>query len=309
MGKMATFAELASGLLQLATSYQDVGAWSIVVNFCATRSEIPAVLAAMYLTTVYGTREKIPEHPYTAIVDRCFALWNLGLSLFSAWGVWSMSRVLAVATRSEGFFFTVCADTTSLMTYSGDSPAALALALFCLSKVPELGDTVFLILKRKPVRLLQWYHHASVMLFCWLALATEYTPGLWFAATNYFVHSIMYMYFFLMTFKSASHVVKRIAPFVTIIQILQMVWGLVVNSVAVSAYFRTGTCQIQAMTVYCAVAMYASYFSLFAQLFLESRRAARRSGLCVVRSLSRKLSQQLAQESDEDDKAADKKVN
>lgn len=177
--------------------------------------------------------------------------------------------------------------------YCGGNANLLALSLFCLSKIPELGDTVFLILKRKPVRLLQWYHHATVMLFCWLALATEYTPGMWFALTNYFVHSVMYMYFFLMTFKSAARVVKPIAPFVTIIQIAQMVWGLIVNAVAVGSYFRTGSCQIQPVTVYCAIAMYASYFWLFSQLFLESRRAARKTGGSMARSLSRRLSRTL----------------
>merc|ERR1712039_500911 len=128
----------------------------------------------------------------------------------------------------------------------------------CLSKIPELGDTVFLILKRKPVRFLQWYHHATVMLFCWLALSTEYMPGLWFAATNYFVHSGMYMYFCLMTFKlkPLQKVLERIAPFITIIQITQMVWGLIVNGIAVGTYFSTGNCQIKAVTVYAAVVMY-----------------------------------------------------
>ena len=38
-------------------------------------------------------------------------------------------------------------------------------------------------MKWKKVRFLQWYHHTTVMLFCWLVLATKYTPGLWFAMT------------------------------------------------------------------------------------------------------------------------------
>merc|ERR1719277_508694 len=122
---------------------------------------------------------------------------------------------LRIVLRTEGLYFSVCASSPSFMVYVKDGPAMLALALFCLSKIPELGDTVFLILKRRPVRLLQWYHHTTVMLFCWLALATEYTPGIWFAVTNYFVHSVMYMYFFLMTYPTAAKLCKPIGPFIT----------------------------------------------------------------------------------------------
>jgi hypothetical protein len=67
--------------------------------------------------------------------------------------------------------------TSDLVQCFKNTPASLALCLFCFSKIPELGDTVLLTVKCKKVRFLQWYHHTTVMLFCWLALAAEYTPG------------------------------------------------------------------------------------------------------------------------------------
>merc|ERR1711948_249678 len=176
--------------------------------------------------------------------------------------------------QTQGLYFTICSETHTMVRLGEGRPAMLALSLFCLSKIPELMDTVFLILKRKEVRFLQWYHHGATLLFCWLALATEYTPGIWFAVTNYFVHAIMYMYFFLMTFRGAQKVLKRIAPLITIIQTTQMVWGLIINGIAVVSYLTTGACQIQAATVYCAVVMYASYFCLFSKLYLDPRAAA-----------------------------------
>merc|ERR1712137_1109091 len=103
----------------------------------------------------------------------------------------------------------------------------------------------------------------------------------------------MYMYFFLMTFKGASKVVKPLAPFITIIQIVQMVWGLIVNGIAVTSYFMHGGCQIQGAIVYSAVVMYASYFCLFSKLFVESRRSTKkRGGRELVRALSRRVSQE-----------------
>lgn len=42
---------------------------------------------------------------------------------------------------------------------------------------------------------------------------------------NYFVHAVMYMYFSLMNYKIAVPVLKAFAPFITFIQIFQMVVG------------------------------------------------------------------------------------
>merc|ERR1712217_718573 len=218
-----------------------------------------------------------------------FCVWNFGISLFSAWGTWNLGGAIFNGLQREGLYYTICTDTTSILRLGEGRPAMLALSLFCLSKIPELGDTVFLILKRKQVRFLQWYHHAATLLFCWLALATEYTPGIWFAITNYFVHSIMYMYFCLMTFKSLQKILKVIAPFITIIQIAQMFWGLIVNAIAVGSYFAGGSCQIKAVPVYPCVVMFASYAWLFSKLYFDAKKpkGKKKQAEGVLRSISR----------------------
>merc|ERR1712014_241186 len=113
-------------------------------------------------------------------------------------------------------------------------------------------------------------------MFCWLALATEYTPGFWFCATNYAEHAVMYMYFFFMAFDSFKAVVKGIAPLVTVIQIAQMIFGLFINGYAVWSYAVGRYCHIQDTAVYAAVIMYGSYFVPFSQLFLDSNRSKSR---------------------------------
>merc|ERR1719373_1488774 len=90
--------------------------------------------------------------------------------------------------------------------------------------------------------------------------------------TNYTVHAVMYMYFFLMTFSSLKRFVKAVAPLVTVIQITQMLYGLFINAFAVWNYIAGHGCHIQDVAVYSAVVMYASYFVLFSKLFLDSRR-------------------------------------
>lgn len=67
--------------------------------------------------------------------------------------------------------------------------------LFILSKLVELVDTVWLALRKRPLTVLHVWHHITVMLYCWHAYTTRIGTGLWFAAMNYVVHSIMYTYF------------------------------------------------------------------------------------------------------------------
>jgi hypothetical protein len=284
---------LGEALAVLGTDYTNLSAFRSVVIFCQEQWAIPAVACAAYLAMVYATRKTIAKHRHLALADKCFALWNLGLSLFSCWGFWHMARAMLPMAASDGLQFSICSPTSDLVLRFKEAPTALALCLFCFSKIPELGDTVFLVVKCKKVRFLQWYHHTTVLLFCWLALATEYTPGLWFAVTNYFVHSIMYAYFFLMTYPSAARLVEPVAPVITVIQITQMLWGLVVNAIAIGTYFSSGACQIQGITVYSAILMYASYFYLFSQLFFEARGSGKKDRRALARAVSRKISEAL----------------
>jgi elongation of very long chain fatty acids protein 6 len=57
------------------------------------------------------------------------------------------------------------------------------------------------VLQKKRVIFLGWFHHTTVMLYCWHAFHNCIAPGLWFATMNYLVHSVMYTYYFLMVFK------------------------------------------------------------------------------------------------------------
>ncbi|KAL0528521.1 LOW QUALITY PROTEIN: putative GNS1/SUR4 family [Leishmania shawi] len=65
-----------------------------------------------------------------------------------------------------------------------DGATAFWLLTFNLSKIPELMDTVLLLLKRKPIPFIHWYHHISVMLFCWHAHVSGISNGLGFAVMN-----------------------------------------------------------------------------------------------------------------------------
>ena len=96
--------------------------------------------------------------------------------------------------------------------------------LFIFSKIPELFDTAFIVLGKKKLIFLHWYHHVTVLLYCWHSYGTRNAAGLWFIAMNYTVHAIMYFYYFL----TGLGYRPKWAFFVTIIQISQMFVGVMV---------------------------------------------------------------------------------
>ena len=73
-----------------------------------------------------------------------------------------------------------------------DGWEGLFLALFIYSKLFELIDTVWLVLRKSPLSVLHCWHHVSVLLYCWHAYSTRTSTGLWFATINYVVHALMY---------------------------------------------------------------------------------------------------------------------
>ena len=124
-----------------------------------------------------------------------FALWNAFLAAFAIWGAYNtVPHFFNVMLPKMGWEGVVCAapsDTPLSKTKYG-----VAIPLFIYSKIPELLDTLFIVLTTgKSPAFLQWYHHATVLTFCWMAMAWDYGSGIIFAVMNYSVHSVMYSYF------------------------------------------------------------------------------------------------------------------
>jgi fatty acid elongase 3 len=71
-----------------------------------------------------------------------------------------------------------------------------ALYTYYLSKFPELIDTVILVLKKKPVIFLHWYHHSSVIILTWVWLDQKISFGVFPMILNTLVHVFMYYYYF-----------------------------------------------------------------------------------------------------------------
>lgn len=151
--------------------------------------------------------------------------------------------------------------------------------MFIYSKYLELMDTVFLILRGKKVIFLHWFHHTTFLLYCMHAFALRVSCGVWFCTMNYAVHSMMYTYFFLAKIGLYKQVAV-IAPFITFIQIAQMVGGLIVLVVVGLTQLTSASvenlgwkqtafnaCGTDPANWKMGLMMYSCYFFLFVQLF------------------------------------------
>jgi elongation of very long chain fatty acids protein 6 len=192
------------------------------------------------------------------------AVWNFSLSLFSWIGALRTAPQLYHNLTTMSLRDNLCVDPQ--ISY-GSGSSGLWVQLFVLSKFPELVDTFFIVIHKKPLIFLHWYHHITVLLYCWHSYVTTSPSGLFFVVMNYSVHAIMYGYYFLMAIKMKPKWLN--AMFITTAQISQMVVGVAVTIAAFYYYKKEGSsCKIERENNIAAFVMYGSYLFLFMQFFI-----------------------------------------
>ena len=158
----------------------------------------PPMMCCIYGASIY-TGRKYFENREAWSWRNSLALWNLGLSTFSTIGFCRMLPQLMHNLYHYGLWGQLCLDPESMI---GSSTTGLWCMLFVLSKIPEFGDTFFIVIHKKKLMFLHWYHHISVLLCCWHSFVSKAPTGLFFGTMNYGVHSIMYFYYFLMAIRA-----------------------------------------------------------------------------------------------------------
>ncbi|KAF3790612.1 Elongation of fatty acids protein 3-like [Nymphaea thermarum] len=108
--------------------------------------------------------------------------------------------------------------------------------IFYLSKIFEFSDTVFILLKKKPLTFLHVYHHAVVVVMCFLWLQHVQSLLVIALVTNASVHTLMYTYYLCC---SVGHAPKW-KRMVTDCQILQFLFSIAVSTVLLWEHFSGG---------------------------------------------------------------------
>lgn len=216
--------------------------------------------AVAYLPTIFLLRKWMANREPLGLKIP-LALWNLALAIFSFCGLIAMvpTAFSHVFQKHGGQMAQSVCDRSIF-----DHESTVWVHFFCLSKIPEFVDTIFICLRKKPLIFLHWYHHIATMLYCWYA--HQYSEQLssasfWFSLMNLFVHSAMYSYYFL---AACGHRPKW-NMLLTVLQITQMVGGVWI----ILSEMSCPNVEVDQVAHYGGLAMYLSYFILFVNMFVH----------------------------------------
>jgi hypothetical protein len=230
----------------------------------------PTVAICFYfLFIVVGQRLMRDRKPFG--LKRLLAGWNLLLAVYSTCGALRLVPHLAYGHATNPAAYFVC---RNAIVHSAQGSIYFWISLFIWSKYFELIDTAFLVLRKKPVNFLHWFHHATVLAYTWHSMAHQTSTGIYFAGMNYLVHSIMYFYYFL----AAVGRPPNWGLFVTCLQIAQMFAGIGINAYQYYASTAYPSCDVAWRNIYAAILMYTAYMALFLQFFIERYCASRSKG-------------------------------
>ena len=150
----------------------------------STFKETAAFIATYYLV-IFGGRELMRNRPAMKL-NTLFIIHNFYLTAISGGLLLLFAQQLIPALWKNGLYDGICGST-------GWSQKLLVLYyLNYLTKYLELLDTVFLVLKKKPLTFLHTYHHGATALLCYTQLVGQ-TSVSWVPITlNLAVHVVMY---------------------------------------------------------------------------------------------------------------------
>mmetsp|Transcript_144171 Transcript_144171/g.203907 ORF Transcript_144171/g.203907 Transcript_144171/m.203907 type:complete len:268 (-) Transcript_144171:11-814(-) len=203
---------------------------------------------ALYLPALWIIKKYMDTRKKPVECKPLMLVWNLILGGGSAYGAYLLVPWMLERISTNGLHHMTCS-----AEWTHNRTATWVITWFTMSKVPELVDTLWLLLRKKTVITLHWYHHITVLSYVWYASMYSVTgSGAFFAAMNLCVHAVMYTYYAAM---SAGYKI----PFpwtITLLQISQMAAGTYLA-------WDSGNCGEEPSVYYAGLTMYASYYLLF----------------------------------------------
>ncbi|KAK8043679.1 Elongation of fatty acids protein 2 [Apiospora rasikravindrae] len=229
-------------------------------------------MIVLYVTVVFGGREFMRNRQPLKL-NGLFKIHNLFLTLLSGGLLLLFIEQLAPQLWRDGLYENICgAD-------GWTKPLVTLYYLNYLTKYVELIDTVFLMVKKKPLTFLHTYHHPATALLCFTQLAGN-TSVSWVPITlNLTVHVVMYWYYF----QSARGVKVWWKEWITRLQIAQFVIDLGFIYFACWDYYASahapwlphvGRCAGKPLAAVMGCVILSSYLVLFIMFYIATYRKA-----------------------------------
>ncbi|XP_027523073.1 elongation of very long chain fatty acids protein 3 [Corapipo altera] len=221
----------------------------------------PLIFGAIYLILIFGIQHFMKErrafHLRTPLT-----LWSFSLTLFSVVAASRVWKQMAFLLLNKGFKQSVCSQSVFVHPVS-----RLWLFLFAMSKFVELGDTVFIVLRKKKLIFLHWYHHLTTAVLSWYN-HNEMSAGCgWVAALNFSVHGLTYSYYTVTAM--GIRVPKSIAITITTSQMVQMT-GFLIMSIFMFFWKDDKVCRTTWPLLLSASWIYITFLILFVNYFFKT---------------------------------------
>jgi len=229
---------------------------SAIVDTIRSNLNVVGTMCLSYVLLVVWGQKMMKDRKSMDLKNATIA-WNLFLAMFSFICFFKFTRETIDVWTTPSSRGVICEPPPR------GGHHALWQLLFIASKVWEFGDTALLILRKRPVIFLHWYHHTTVLaLSCWIGGHNSPLRRV-FANVNSGVHAIMYTYY---AFASAGiRAPKAISMTITSMQLLQMGVGVYVCLESLrSCNFRENS------SAYFSLLIYFSYLVLFAHFFYNA---------------------------------------
>ncbi|NXP67727.1 ELOV6 protein, partial [Chloropsis cyanopogon] len=219
------------------------------------------IFSIIYLILIFGIqhfmKERRPFNLRTPLV-----LWSFSLSLFSFIAACRVWKQMAFLLLTKGFKQSVCSQSFYVHPVS-----KLWIYLFVLSKLVELGDTLFIVLRKKQLIFLHWYHHLVTMVLSWYGYKTMAAGMGWNAALNLSIHFVMYLYYTVTAM--GTRVPHSLTMLLTTAQMVQMI-GYVMMSTFIFFWRDDNLCQISWPLLLLSSILYITLFILFSNFFVKT---------------------------------------
>ena len=247
------------GFERLFDSKQYVEEW---MSWMEQNWTLSIKFSIFYILAVFGGKFYMQNRPkYDLRLP--LIIWNILLAAFSIFGTIRVWPDFLFTIRKHGIVHSICDNS------NGYGIIGFWSFMFIMSKLPELVDTLFIVLRKQELIFLHWYHHATVLMYCWFSYKDYTASGRWFMTMNYLVHALMYSYY---AFKAMRFKVPRfVSQLITTGQLLQMVIGCYVNYVAWDVMNnKKMPCANTDENIKYSSLMYLSYFILFGNYFVQA---------------------------------------
>lgn len=190
-------------------------------------------------------------------------LWNAALCVISFAGMCrTIPLLLSVVYAPSSSIF------ESLCVFKGayaNGPGGFWIGVFVCCRILQLLDTAFIILRKKPLQVVHWFQHMTMVLYCWDAFATRCPILMFIAGANYTLNAIMYGSLCLVALKLKVVNLSAVPLMITIMQICESVMGLCLCSTSLYYIMKGNDCG-NPRNIISGIMMYGSVLFLLGSL-------------------------------------------